>query len=328
MTDSRDDRQLRILNSECRRFSKREINEIEKLGLVTHVNADRRYLLQNIENYDVLLIALGNTIDSEILKLATNLKYIVTPTTGHNHIDCDYAEQKGIEIVSLRGETKFLENITATAELTWGLLLSLIRHIPQAHQDVLSGGWSRDKYYGNELRGKVLGILGYGRLGKMVARYGQAFGMSVLVYDKNVSPDAVNVEFLELDEILARADIVTVHLPLNQSTNGILGSKFFQNIKEGAFFLNTARGEILDDESLIAALKEGRVAAAAMDVLPDEVSLHEDWLKNSKLAIYARDNKNLIITPHIGGVTYESVEQTNAFIIQKLKYCLRDRKFL
>ena len=328
MTDSRDDRQLRILNSECKRFSKREINEIEKLGLVTHVNADRRYLLQNIENYDVLLIALGNTIDSEILKLATNLKYIVTPTTGHNHIDCDYAEQKGIEIVSLRGETKFLENITATAELTWGLLLSLIRHIPQAHQDVLSGGWSRDKYYGNELRGKVLGILGYGRLGKMVARYGQAFGMSVLVYDKNVSPDAVNVEFLELDEILARADIVTVHLPLNQSTNGILGSKFFQNIKEGAFFLNTARGEILDDESLIAALKEGRVAAAAMDVLPDEVSLHEDWLKNSKLAIYARDNKNLIITPHIGGVTYESVEQTNAFIIQKLKYYLRDRKFL
>lgn len=328
MIDSRDDRQLRILNSECRRFSKREINEIEKLGLVTHVNADRRYLLQNIENYDVLLIALGNTIDSEILKLATNLKYIVTPTTGHNHIDCDYAEQKGIEIVSLRGETKFLENITATAELTWGLLLSLIRHIPHAHQDVLSGGWSRDKYYGNELRGKVLGILGYGRLGKMVARYGQAFGMSVLVYDKNVSPDAVNVEFVELDEILARADIVTVHLPLNQSTNGILGSKFFQNIKEGAFFLNTARGEILDDESLIAALKEGRVAAAAMDVLPDEVSLHEDWLKNSKLAIYARDNKNLIITPHIGGVTYESVEQTNAFIIQKLKYYLRDRKFL
>ena len=328
MTDSRDDRQLRILNSECRRFSKHEINEIEKLGLVTHVNADRRYLLQNIENYDVLFIALGNTIDSEILKLATNLKYIVTPTTGHNHIDCDYAEQKGIEIVSLRGETKFLENITATAELTWGLLLSLIRHIPQAHQDVLSGGWSRDKYYGNELRGKVLGILGYGRLGKMVARYGQAFGMSVLVYDKNVSPDAVNVEFVELDEILARADIVTVHLPLNQSTNGILGSKFFQNIKEGAFFLNTARGEILDDESLIAALKEGRVAAAAMDVLPDEVSLHEDWLKNSKLAIYARDNKNLIITPHIGGVTYESVEQTNAFIIQKLKYYLRDRKFL
>lgn len=319
---------LRILNTECGRFSDAAIKEIEKLGDVTNVEADRDYLLQNISDYEVMLIALRNTIDREILERATNLKYVVTPTTGHNHIDCDYAKEKGIHIVSLRGETEFLETITATAELTWGMLLSLIRHIPLAHQDVLNVQWDRNKYYGNELKGKVLGIIGYGRLGKMVAQYGKAFGMSILAYDQNKFSADESIQFVELEMLLSRSDVISLHLPLNKDTDGMLDENLFQKMKEGAVFINTARGEIVDEAALIDALKSGKVAAAATDVLADEVSLEQDWLKNSKLANYARNNTNLIITPHIGGVTYESVEQANMFIIQKIERYIRNENIL
>jgi len=320
--------QLRILNAECGRFSDTATAEIEKLGDVTHVEADRDYLLQNIENYEVIIIALRNTIDREILDRAGKLRFIVTPTTGHNHIDCVSSQEKNIQIISLRGETKFLESITATAELSWGLLLSLIRHIPSAYDDVLSGRWDRNKYYGNELNGKTLGIIGYGRLGKMVGRYGRAFGMSILAHDQKKIPKESETEFVSLDELLARSDVVTLHLPLNKDTYGMLDTLCFQKIKQHAIFINTARGEIVNEGALIEALKTGKVAAAATDVLADEVSIMENWLQNSKLANYARDHPNLIITPHIGGLTYESVEQTNNFIIHSLKHFLRTQKIL
>ena len=320
--------EFRILNTECGRFSDIAIQEIEKLGDVTHVEADRDYLLNNIADYDVLLIALRNTIDRSILEKAKKLKYIVTPTTGHNHIDCDFAEEQNIQIISLRGETEFLETITATAELTWGLLLSLMRHIPSAHQDVLHAHWDRNKYYGNELKGKSLGIIGYGRLGKMVAQYGKAFAMSVFAYDQNSFSSCNGIEFVDLDMLLSRSDVICLHLPLNKNTNGMLDENQFKKMKDGVVFINTARGEIVDETALISALKSGKVSAAATDVLSDEVSLDVDWLKNSKLANYARNNKNLIITPHIGGVTYESVEQTNIFIIQKIERYIRNEKKL
>jgi len=131
-----------------------------------------------------------------------------------------------------------------------------------------------------------------------------------------------------LDELLARSDVVTLHLPLNKDTYGMLDTLCFQKIKQHAIFINTARGEIVNEGALIEALKTGKVAAAATDVLADEVSIMENWLQNSKLANYARDHPNLIITPHIGGLTYESVEQTNNFIIHSLKHFLRTQKIL
>jgi|APSaa5957512576_1039674.scaffolds.fasta_scaffold16448_2 D-3-phosphoglycerate dehydrogenase / 2-oxoglutarate reductase len=328
MTGSISNHELCILNTECGRFSDAAIKEIEKLGDVTHVEADRSYLLENVVNYEIMLIALHNTIDREILERATNLKYIVTPTTGHNHIDCDFAKEKGIQIISLRGETEFLETIRATADLAWGLLLSLIRHIPSAHQDVLNAQWDRNKYYGNELKAKVLGVIGYGRLGKMVAQYGRAFGMFILAYDQHKFSNKENTEFVGLDELLSRSDVISLHLPLNKHTNQMLDQNLFQKMKEGMVFINTARGEIVDEGALIEALKSGKVASAATDVLADEVSLDQDWLKNNKLVNYARSNKNLIITPHIGGVTYESVEQANIFIIHKLGHYIRNEKIL
>ena len=223
--------QINILNAEYSRFSDTANLALSKLGNVTNIDATREYLLQNVSKYEVIFIALQNTIDRLILDEAKRMNCIVTPTTGINHIDNKYAIELGIDIISLKGEVDFLKGITATAELTWGLLLSLLRHIPVANQDVLKGIWLRDKYYGNELKNKTLGIIGYGRLGKMIAKYGKAFQMSVIAFDRNQTPNDEYVKFMTLNKLVSESDIITVHLSLNNDTKGMINKNLFKNEK-------------------------------------------------------------------------------------------------
>lgn len=316
------DSAFRILNTEPGRLSQESRLALRALALVDEVEADRKYLLENVSEYHGLFIGLRNIIDREVLDRAEQLRCIVTPTTGLNHIDMAFAEAKGVTVLSLRGETEFLSTVSATAELAWGMLLALVRKIPAANQSVIAGEWARDNFYGNELRGRTLGILGFGRLGRMLCAYGQAFGMKVLTHD--IRPvSVVDVESVGLTELLERSDVISVNLALNDESRGMLGREEFSHIKKGAFLLNTARGEILDEDALLEGLVTGRLAGAAIDVMAGETSGNQSWLKESKLRAYARDHSNLLITPHIGGVTYESVEKTNRFIIQKLANYLR-----
>lgn len=311
-----------ILNTEPGRLSPEARLTLRKLALVDEVEADREYLQENIHKYHGLFVGLRNLIDREVLERAKQLRCIVTPTTGLNHIDMVFAEEKGVTVLSLRGETEFLSTVSATAELAWGMLLALVRKIPAAHESVMAGQWVRNKFYGNELRGRTLGILGFGRLGKMLSAYGQAFGMKILVHDTS-SVSVVDVESVGITELLERSDVISVNLALNDETRGMLGHKEFSLIKRGAFLVNTARGEILDEAALLESLKTGHLGGAAIDVMAAETSGNQNWLKESELHTYARDHTNLLITPHIGGVTYESVEKTNSFIIEKLAKYLR-----
>lgn len=310
---------LRILNAEPGRFSREARDALAALGKVDEVEADRSFLLQHLADYDVVLVALRNTLDAELLARPGRLRCIVSPTTGLDHIDLTRADELGITVLSLRGETAFLNDVTATAELTWGLLLALLRRIPAAHSDVTGGSWRRNAFCGHELKGKTLGIVGHGRLGKMVAHYGLAFRMDVLAVDTSPDPRAEGVVFVALPELLARSDVVSLHLPLNDQTRGWFDSRAFGAMRPGAVFLNTARGEIVDQAALLGALRSGRLAGAAVDVLAGETSTDPNWLDTNELARYARANDNVLITPHIGGVTHESVAQTNLFIIRKLR---------
>jgi len=309
----------RILNAEPGRFSKEAKAALDAIGDVDEVDADRSFLLQHIANYEVVVVALRNTIDAEVLSHANRLKCVVSPTTGLDHIDLRCAAERDIAVLSLRGETAFLGDISATAELTWGLLLALLRRIPAAHADVMSARWRRDEFCGSELKGKTLGIVGHGRLGKMVARYGLAFRMTVLAFDKAADTTTDGVTFVDLPELLSRSDVVSLHLPLNDETRGCFAAKAFQEMRRGAVFLNTARGELVDQAALLDALRSGHLAGAAADVLAGETSLDPNWLENNELARHARNHGNVLLTPHIGGVTHESVEQTNMFIIRKLQ---------
>lgn len=314
---------MRILNTEPGRFNSTAREALAALGAVENHEADRRFLLDRAGAFDAWLIGLRNVIDKEVLSRAANLQCIATPTTGTDHIDIQTAQARGITILSLAGEAKLLESITATAEHTWGLLLALVRQIPAAHQSVLAGEWARDRFVGNELLGKALGIVGYGRLGRMVAQYGQAFGMSVLAFDRTPQQPDPRVEFVGLTEVLGRSDVVSVHLALTRDTEGFLDRGRFGEMKEGALLVNTARGKVLDEAALLDALRTGKLSGAAVDVLSGETGTDPNWLADSELRVYAETHANLLITPHIGGLTSESVDKTNMFIIEKLARHMR-----
>lgn len=306
----------RILNAESTGYSRKALEILQQCGAVENADLNRKELQKRIGNHDALIVRLGHQIDAEILGAAPKLKAIVTATTGLNHIDLTETAKRDIVVLSLRGEREFLETISATAEHTFGLILALIRKIPAAYCDVTGGQWQRDNFKGIELAEKTIGIIGYGRLGKIVARYAAAFGMNILAHDPQPSNE---VRFVSLDQLLQQSDIVSLHAAYTPETENLIDATCFSWMKQGAYFINTARGEIVDESALLHALQTGHIAGAALDVLRGEYSNHTHWMKKDPLIRYAQKNDNLIITPHIGGATSDSMEKTEIFMAKKLK---------
>lgn len=307
----------RILNIEPFNYSPEARAILQQLGEVTEAPLDRHELIGRLVDYDVLIVRLAQQIDREVIDAGQRLKVIVTATTGLDHIDVSYARAQGIAVLSLRGEMAFLRTITATAEHTWALLLALVRHIPAAAAAVQLGGWDRDAFRGHDLADKRLGILGLGRIGEKVARYGLAFAMKVLAYDpvardwpEYVTPCA------SMEELLTQSDVLAVHVPLTAETQNLIGSRELALLPPGALLLNTARGEVLDETALVQALLSGQLAGAALDVIAHEREVEQR--NNGLLLNYARTHDNLLITPHLGGATYESMAKTEVFMAQKL----------
>jgi D-3-phosphoglycerate dehydrogenase / 2-oxoglutarate reductase len=200
-------------------------------------------------DYSAVFVRLGLSVDREAIDRAPTLRWIVTPTTGLDHIDCAEAERRRVRVISLRGQTDLLRKVASTAEHTWALLLSLVRRLPHAHRDVLAENWRREPFLASELAGKTLGILGLGRLGQMVARYGEAFGMSVIAHDsasERFAETRTSVRACSLPELLAESDVLSVHLPLDASTAGLLDQSRLRALKRGALLINTARGELIE----------------------------------------------------------------------------------
>jgi D-3-phosphoglycerate dehydrogenase len=200
------------------------------------------------------------------------------------------------------------------------LLLALVRNIPWASSSVSDGRWERERYGGHELAGGVLGIIGLGRLGRMVARYGQAFGMSVVANDPYVDMDdaaAAGAQLVPLDQLLATADVVSMHCTWSDETRDLLGPRELGLMKPSAVLINTARGEIVNEAALLAALQHQRIAGAAIDTLAGEQPDGSHVLHNP-LVEHARTNENLIVLPHLGGATAEATERTQVYISQRL----------
>jgi D-3-phosphoglycerate dehydrogenase len=308
---------VHILVAESNRFSSEALRILRELGEAQLADLDRNGLMEAVGEADVLWVRLRNQIDREIMDHAPRLKVIVSATTGLNHIDVEEAHRRGVQVLSLRGETDFLKDIRATAEHTVALALALIRHLPQAYEHVLSGGWNRDLFWGRELYGKTVGIFGYGRLGRLVGQYFHAFGMQIRAADPFTSPESMPpyVRLAPQDALLAHADLVSLHVSLDASMRGFFGREQFAKMKPGAWFINTARGELIDERALLDALTSGRLSAAAVDVLSGE---HSSGMADHPLVLYARTHENLIITPHLGGCTCESVEKTETFLARAL----------
>jgi phosphoglycerate dehydrogenase-like enzyme len=269
---------------------------------------------------EVVFAPLGFYFGSEKISQCPNLKVISSNTTGVPHIDVDYAVGRGIKVISLQDQTEFLKSITPTAELTLGMLIAVTRRIPWAFDSVCRGNWNRRLFGGRTMLSRLsLGIVGLGRLGLMVANYGSALGMKVSYFDHTPKP-AVRSDWIyhpAIEDLVAESDVVTIHLPLNQSTKGLIGRDLFLKFKEESCLINTSRGEIIDSQALIAGLETGKPAYAAIDVLDGEFDPEFDRKVNSHpLVRYASEHDNLLITPHIGGSTRDAWGETESFTIQ------------
>lgn len=233
---------------------------------------------------------------------APDLRLVVTATTGADHVDSASLERRHIPLLTLKGQTEVLHGLTPAAEHSWLLLMACARSLPAARGHVVDGGWDRTRFPGVMLRGRALGIIGCGRIGQWMARYGHAFGMVCRGYDPYLTQWPEHLTRTELPELLAVSDFVTLHVHLTDATRGLLRREHFEAMKPGAVFVNTSRGELIDEAALLDGLRSGRLRGAGLDVLTGEpdVADHPLWR-------YARGHDNLIITPHIGGYSLDAV---------------------
>lgn len=319
---------MNILVAEPESYSKKCIDILAQVGKVTAKKMKRDELLSSIEHFEVLVIRVETRIDRELIDCAKKLKIIGVAATGLDHVDVDYAQQKGIKVVSLKGERKFLENINATVEHTFALMLSLIRKIPWAFEEIKRERWIRSPFFGRELNGKTLGVIGLGRIGSKIAKIAKDFGMRVIACDPYVDKKVfkkLGVGQVSLETLLRESNVIVICVALTTETENILSFKEFKQMRLKPIVINTARGKVVDEKALLDALKNNRISGAALDVLSDEVEA-DNPLLNNPLARYAREQDNLIITPHLGGATFESMEATGIFIAKKIKAFVAKRR--
>lgn len=308
---------LTTLILEPKDYSIKALAIYKKLGLVYLTTELKKNEIKEIlGKTNILVVRLANKINKVLMGQMPHLQVIASPTTGLNHIDADEVRRRGIKLVSLRGRTSFLKYIPSTAEETIALILALVKNIPWSFDDVKRGKWDRDSFRGHQLIGKTLGLIGLGRLGKIVARYAKAFGMKVIASDPNVSRNVMlqrGVKKVSLDELCKASDIVSLHTSYSPQNGKFFGRKFFRIMKPEAYFINTARGELTDERALLEALNKKWIKGAAIDVMTNERG-NGSHLRGNPLLTYARKHRNLLIVPHLGGATYEAMQITEDFI--------------
>lgn len=307
---------MKIAITESENFSSTAINLLSGLGdVVLHDCKNVEELITNCLDAEVIFIRLKFMIDKTTMDSLPNLKFILSATTGIDHIDEGHFNRKGGEIICLKGETEFLESIPSTAEHTWGLLLALIKKIPSSFNHVKEGKWNRNLFKGNNLKDKKIGILGMGRVGKQVARYAECFDMKVGFYDIVDKADNHYEKFESASALFKWADIISIHIPLNENNINYVNKDLLDYSKKGVVLINTSRGGVWDENEIAENLIKNKVYGIAVDVLSDELNVEKTT--NNQLIEMAKKGYNIIITPHIAGATFESMEMTEIFIAQK-----------
>ena len=260
-----------------------------------------------VRDYDVLVVRSRTKVTREIIEAGEKLKVVGRAGAGIDNIDVEAAKERGVKVLNTPEAPAI-----AVAELTIGLLLSLARQIPRADSSMKEGRWAKKEFRGWQLNGKTLGVVGLGHIGEKVARLAKAFGMKILITKRTPpSPEILKeleAEFVPLDELLRRSDIVSLHVPLTPQTYHMIGEREIQLMKDGAFIINTSRGAVIDEKALFKALKSGKLGGAALDVY--EVEPPKDY-SLMKLP-------NVVCTPHIGAQTVEAQRVAATLLAQKI----------
>jgi len=265
---------------------------------------------ERIGGYDAIVIRSATKLTADVLQRADRLKVIGRAGVGVDNVDVEEATRRGIVVANAPEST-----VVSAAEHTIGLLLALSRNIPQAHAALKDGRWERSRYGGIELEGKTLGVLGFGRIGQQVARRGLGLGMRVVAYDPFVAKERfreLGVERAESPEgMYEAADFLTLHLPLTDETSGSIGGDAFARMREGVRLINAARGELVDEEALLEALRSGKVAAAALDVFSAEP------YSGPLLEL-----DNVVVTPHLAASTEEAQDRAGVIVAEQVAAAL------
>ncbi|MDG6913770.1 MAG: hydroxyacid dehydrogenase [Nitrososphaerota archaeon] len=278
--------------------------EIERLSLGSTFEVDykptlsKEDLLSVVADYEVLIVRSRTKVDREVLEKAKHLKLVARPGTGLDNIDVGYAKEKGVAVVNSPESL-----VEAVAEQVIMVMLALSRKLVQADVGTRSGKWEKNALIGRELKGKSLGVVGFGRIGRRIAELGKTLGMTILAYDVITIPQEVlgglGAKVVSLDELFSSADYITLHVPMTPDTAHMVDGVRIAKMKQGSVLVNTSRGGVVDEDALASALRDGRIGGAALDVFEREPPTG---------AILSAPNA--ILTPHIGGQTEEA--QINA----------------
>jgi len=281
--------------------------EVDKLALgpgievVYKPTITKDELLAVVGEYEALIIRSRTKVDREVLDKGTRLKLVARPGTGLDNVDVEYAKSRGVAVVNSPESL-----IEAVSEHVILLMLALSRRLVQADLSTKAGKWEKNSLMGVELKGKTLGVVGLGRIGRRIAEIGKTLGMSVLFYDViTIPPDVLSslgAKVVSLDELFIASDYITLHVPMTPETAHMVGAQRIAQMKKTAVLVNTSRGGVIDEAALAGSLKEGRIAGAALDVFEKEPPSGE-----------IMSAPNTILTPHIGGQTEEA--QANAIVV-------------
>jgi D-3-phosphoglycerate dehydrogenase len=299
------------------------LDALRGVAEVTTVPARTELLHQFLPDADAYLAGLAVRLTRDLIEKCPRLRVVATCSTGTDHLDLACLEQRGIPVISLKYDTDFLDRVTCTAEMAWGLLLAVVRRLPWSFDAAKQGVWARDRYRGHQLAGMTLGILGYGRLGRITAEYGKSFRMRVLACDVKPVTLADGIERVDFETLLRQSDVLSLHIHLTPENTGLINRDVFARMKKGAYLINTSRGAIIDEAAFLEALESGHLGGAGVDVIQGE---WDPDLANHPLIRYARTHENLVISPHTGGMTIEAQRMTMTHTSEKLARFLRELK--
>lgn len=297
------------------------VAELSKyMEIDTHILPSHDQLLELIPAYEVLIMRIDPAIDRHILDAAVNLKIIGVCSVGLNHIDMNYAKQKGITVFNAPGL-----NANAVAELTLCKMLELSRGTVYSDYDVKHNRkWDKYRFVGRELRGRKLGILGFGRIGRRVGELSRAFGMEVLAYDPYLKPEDFEKEHavgMDMDTLLREADYVSIHMPLTPETKNLIDAKRIEEMKDDCIVLNMARGGIVNEADMFEALKTGKMGGYGTDVMENELA--GDGFADAAAPSPLFDCDQFIVTPHSGAQTIDAAHDIGLHIVSKVKEALQ-----
>lgn len=295
-------------------FSNRALDLLRSAGNVSTFDATGQSLTEFIEDKHILFIRLKHFWGEELLSRAKKLQYLCTPTTGLTHIDTGFAKSAGITVLSLKGETDFLDTISATAEHTFGLAIALVRKYGHSFLKPGNAAWDRDRFKGCEIKGMSAGIIGMGRVGAQLSGYLSAFGAKLFYYDirEDVNSPHEAKRVNTISELVDAAQMIFLCASFEEENRHMIDTGVLERMRD-KYFINTSRGEMVDENALLQLAGRGHFAGVALDVLEGE----PDNIKAEEFAGLSGKH-NVIVTPHIAGATYPSMHATEEFIAKKL----------